>query len=93
MISGFSEMIRLATFSMGSFTVPSTTLQRCSSFEKERIPARIHQGARGEWTYFEQSEQRTILFILSVISSSFQIVLENPTDCDKINWIIILYIF
>ena len=68
--------------------VPSTILQLYSSFENSRIPAKRHQGARGEWTYFEAMEQRTILFILSVFTSFFQIILENTADCDKIIWVI-----
>jgi len=73
---------------MGSLIVPSTILQLCSSFENFRIPARRHQGARGEWTYFEAREQRMILLFLSVFSPFFQIILENTADCDKIIWVI-----
>jgi len=72
-------------FSAGSFIVPSIILYSCSSLQKARIPAARHHGESGECTYFELGEQMTILCILSVIARSFQLILENPTDCDKIN--------
>ena len=66
--------------------MPSTTRYSYLDLQKVRNPAARHQGANGECTYFELSEHSTILLILSVIMSSFQIILENPTGCDKIKF-------
>ena len=70
---------------MGSLIVPSTTLQLYSLSEYAFKPAKRHHGARGECTYFDAREQRTILFKLSVFMPFFQITLENTFICDKIN--------
>ena len=59
-------------------------------WQNSLMPAARHQGARGECTYFEAMEQRTILLILSVFIPFFQIILENTADCAKINWTIII---
>ncbi len=83
-MSGFSEVIRSKIFSIGSFIVPSTTLYCCFLLQYVRIPAARHQGAKGECTYLDAIEHRTILLILSVFLSFFQIILENIADYDTI---------
>lgn len=56
-----------------------------------RIPAARHHGERGECTYFDDNEQRTIFVALPVILPFFQIRLENNSDYVTISWIIDIY--